>query len=228
MNEDELDQLVRRARPGFQPRAEAKARLHRSLVQKLAVGGTVLASSRTGWASVATKVLLGVGGLSVVATAWILKPAPTARSRNAVTPPDTALGTAPRTVVSGPDLLEQPTAVGTSAPPTPTAVQKTARAATKSDSLLAEESALLLDARSALRAGKPSAALALLLSYESRFERGVLRQEVQGTRILALCDLGRVAEAKRGSKEFMKRWPNSPIAARLSMSCVAGGSGRAE
>lgn len=228
MSEDELDQLVREARPGFQPRAEAKARLHRSLMEKLAVGGAVLASSRTAWASVANKVLLGVGGLSVVATAWMVKPASMARNSDAVAPPETALATAPRTVVSGPDLRAQPTAVGTSEPPTPSAVEKTPRAAAKSSSLLAEESSLLLSARSALREGKPTAALALLSTYESRFERGVLRQEVQGTRILALCDLGRVAEAKRRSDELMKRWPNSPIAARLSMSCVATGSGTAE
>lgn len=224
-DDDQLDRVLRTARAGFEPQVGDKLRLRRSLAQKLAVGGTVVGVSSVAWGAVATKAILVAVALGGSGLVWLNnRPSPgEADARpgllpmiaQPVRPASSAMADAP----TEPPIvaIEELAALAPEGLPGQPAG---ARSAEPRSSLLAKEAALLLEARSALRSGAPETALSLLAGYESRFAGGVLLQEVLGSRILALCDLGRKAEALQAAKRFTSRWPSSPMAARLSTSCV--------
>jgi len=86
---------------------------------------------------------------------------------------------------------------------------------------LSEETALLGEAQAALRQGQGEAALRALDRHSERFRAGALREEEQATRILVLCQLGRVDEARAAAARFLRDAPRSPMAARVRASCAA-------
>ncbi|MBC8072921.1 MAG: hypothetical protein IAG13_31655 [Deltaproteobacteria bacterium] len=67
--------------------------------------------------------------------------------------------------------------------------------AVPSASTLAEEIALLDDARAQLARGRDDAALAVLDRYTARFRDGKLHNEASKVRVRALCSAGREREA---------------------------------
>jgi hypothetical protein len=85
---------------------------------------------------------------------------------------------------------------------------------------LSEEAALLQRAERALAANEPGAALSALAEHERRFPAGVLREERQAAKVLALCELGRVAEARSLARVFLSAAPGSVLVPRLERSCV--------
>lgn len=222
---DELDRVLIAARRGFEPQFEDKLRLRRALAQKLAAGGLVMGLSSSVWGALSSKLLWGAGTLGAAGllalAAGVARDTPSAPTVTARAAPLSVPAQPPKT--SAP-VAERPRVVEpVSRPSTAQSVQTSAPfvgSAEPKNGALAQEAALLLEARSALRRGEPQRAIALLGTYESRFEGGLLRQEVHGTRILALCALGRETEARRAATVFNKRWPSSPMAARLSTSCV--------
>jgi len=84
---------------------------------------------------------------------------------------------------------------------------------------LAEETRLLRDANAATRAGDAARALALLDEHAQRHPGGVLSEERDAERVLALCAAGQVAEAKRAATSFLHARPRSPLAGRVRGSC---------
>jgi hypothetical protein len=86
-------------------------------------------------------------------------------------------------------------------------------------STLAEEVGLLRRARAALNAGDPAAALAHLAEHSRRFPAGVLAEERDAARVLALCHAGRRDEARAQASRFLRERPSSPLAARVRESC---------
>jgi hypothetical protein len=92
-------------------------------------------------------------------------------------------------------------------------VAKNARA-----SHLREESAMILDARSALRAGDPSRALTLLDGARGRFPDGILVQEREALAIEALARSGARALAAKRAESFLRDYPKSPHAADVRSS----------
>jgi len=80
---------------------------------------------------------------------------------------------------------------------------------------LGDELAVVESASRALRSGNPQAALGRLAEYRQRFPRGKLALEAQVLRIEALARAGRTSEAQRLARGFVKRYPNSPVAARI-------------
>lgn len=123
----------------------------------------------------------------------------------AVTEPSTALGTA---------------ASETEAKPSPPAAP--ARAVSKphaSATSLTDHADLLRDARSALTAGDAGKALTLLDQHRE-VGRGPLGPEWAAARVLVLCRLGRVAEAKQLGARFLKAHASSPLAAQVAASCA--------
>lgn len=222
---DELDRVLIAARRGFEPHFEDKLRLRRALAQKLAAGGWVMSLSSGVWGALSSKLLwgavtLGAAGFLAFAAgeARDTSSAPTLAARPAPAPVPAPIARTSAPVAERPGVVEP-----VSRPSTAKPVQATAplpSSAEPKNGALAQETALLLEARSALRRREPQRAIALLGTYESRFQGGLLRPEVHGTRILALCDLGRETEARRAATVFNKRWPSSPMAARLLTSCV--------
>lgn len=86
------------------------------------------------------------------------------------------------------------------------------------DQLEAETEALRA-AQSALRGGNAARALALLDSQQSRYRPGLLQQERAAARVMALCQLGRAAEARAAAERFESNFPRSPLVARVRTSC---------
>jgi RNA polymerase sigma-70 factor (ECF subfamily) len=86
---------------------------------------------------------------------------------------------------------------------------------------LAEETRLLHAAQRELSQKNTSAALALLDEHASRFPGGALAEERTAGRVLALCDLGRTAEARLAADAFVRRSPQSPLVPRLRGSCAS-------
>lgn len=86
---------------------------------------------------------------------------------------------------------------------------------------LAESVRLLSGAQSALLARDPSRALGLLDAHDARFGLdGPMASEAAVQRVLALCQLGRVTEARAVAGSLRERSPDSPLVARLRRSCA--------
>ena len=100
----------------------------------------------------------------------------------------------------------------------PRAVPSTAAAS------LAEETRLLQAAQRELAQKRTAAALALLDEHATKFPRGALAEERAGARVLALCDLGRAAEARSAAEAFVRASPQSPLVPRLRASCAGNES----
>jgi len=60
----------------------------------------------------------------------------------------------------------------------------------------------------------------LLDQHAKQFPRGTLTQERLGSRIFALCALGRVSEARAEARRFEKSAPRSPLLTRIHASCA--------
>jgi len=89
------------------------------------------------------------------------------------------------------------------------------------ESSLAAELAMLQRARRALNADNGRLALGIVQELDERFPKGVLVEERNATRILSLCQLERVAEAKQAARDFLERYPSSVYAERVRQSCAA-------
>jgi len=89
-----------------------------------------------------------------------------------------------------------------------------------SRSTLADETALLRDAQSALQGGDPKASLERLDVHAARFPNGVLREERMAQRVLALCAAGRLDEARAEADRFLSEAPSSIQAERVRGSCA--------
>jgi hypothetical protein len=102
----------------------------------------------------------------------------------------------------------------------PTAVGVAPPSGTTGAASLAEETRLLHAAQRELAQKRTAAALALLDEHAVKFPRGALAQERAGARVLALCDLGRIAEARSAAAAFVRASPHSPLVPRLQASCA--------
>jgi hypothetical protein len=87
---------------------------------------------------------------------------------------------------------------------------------------LERELQLLRSAQRALEAGSPALALTLVDRHAAEFSRGILNQECEVVRILALCASGRVASSREARDRFLKQHPSSPLAERVRTTCGGG------
>jgi hypothetical protein len=133
-------------------------------------------------------------------------------------------------VAAAPVAIPSPSVVEPSPPPTgqvpatnppPSSGARSTAATSRgvSDTLKAEYT-LLRGAEGLRVGGDPSAALANLDEYAARFPRGVLAEEYAAQRVLTLCDLGRVADAKVEGRRFLLEHPHSPLAEHVRESCA--------
>lgn len=84
---------------------------------------------------------------------------------------------------------------------------------------LAAEVALLRRAQGAIRAGDPDGALRHLAAHARRFPSGMMTEEREAARVVALCDAGRNDEARGVARRFLRERPGSPLAARVRAAC---------
>lgn len=87
------------------------------------------------------------------------------------------------------------------------------------DNALLKEISLIKKASRALNQKQPQKTLQILDEYDATFPAGVMREERNGLRVLALCDLGRHAEALKAKRQFLRRSPSSPMASRIQERC---------
>jgi hypothetical protein len=86
-------------------------------------------------------------------------------------------------------------------------------------STLSEEAELIAEAQRALHSDTPERALVPVERHARRFPEGALAQEREAVRVLALCALDRMPEARHAHGAFLARWPASPLAAKLQDEC---------
>jgi hypothetical protein len=88
-------------------------------------------------------------------------------------------------------------------------------------STLEAEAELLRRAGAALNAGDPAQALHLIGQHAASFPNGVLIEEREAERVVVLCALGRVSDARAAGAAFLRDRPRSPMAERVRASCGA-------
>lgn len=148
-----------------------------------------------------------------VALSAPVSPAPSARAAG----PLAASPAEPRLIQDGPSSAAAPGAEdgapsllgGMAASPTEPTTEEARR------SRLREESALLGEARGALRSGNALHALALLDAARTRFPDGVLGQEREALTIEALARSGQTAAASARARAFLVAYPSSAHAERI-------------
>jgi hypothetical protein len=85
---------------------------------------------------------------------------------------------------------------------------------------LARDLDLLHGAQAAWREGDSGRTLSLLDQHAREYPKSSLREERGGLRVLALCELGRKAEARRLADALIRRAPHSPVLATIEQSCA--------
>lgn len=186
------------------------------------VAGAVAAQAAQ--ATLGAKLLLSIVASSVLvaggAVWYTTRALPPAEPRARIEAP---AAVRPDVTQAAPAVLAQPTATdppATSAAPADDATSSSARAASsrRASNLLAETE-LLAAAQRALNGGSPARALELLDRHRTRFHRGALAPERDAARVLALCALGREAQAERERQRFVRNWPDSPLRERIHAGC---------
>jgi hypothetical protein len=86
---------------------------------------------------------------------------------------------------------------------------------------LATETKLLKQARAALAAGDESKCLKLLSQHAKAFPSGVLSEERDALRAVALCNGGRLGEGTKAAAAFARRYPSSPLRNRVTSACTS-------
>lgn len=80
----------------------------------------------------------------------------------------------------------------------------------------------LRQARAAIREGDGKAALGAIDQGLPQGQSSPLEEESTYSRILALCQLGRITEARQQAEGFLTRFPQSPLSARVRNTCGFG------
>lgn len=146
----------------------------------------------------------------------IAAPAPAAATASGAT--EAAFAGRGRLTENAPSGVDGPASAASSV--SSTAASVTSVPPLASSSTLSEEAALLQRAERALSGNEPNAALAALAEHERRFPAGALREERRAAKVLALCTLGRVAEARALARAFVNAAPGSVLVPRLERSCA--------
>ena len=219
----DLERTLLQAARGERPSPELTARMAAGL--GISVGAAVTAAAAPAAAApvVAAKSALGgwvAAGMfaaaavtaGVVGSRWSAAPAPAAVHTKAPAAPAIVPSLAPPadTPVAAPEATARETRIekvrrrpAVAPAPTPAAD-------------LRDQIALLDAARTAVKAGSSERALVLLHRYDASYPGGAFRPEALALRIEALSQDGRRAEAQALAREFLTRYPHSPVADRVA------------
>jgi hypothetical protein len=224
--ESSLDDLIRAQRESggmtAVQRAHNRARLLSGALAgtaasaaSVSVASTIAAATRTSAQSWIGKVSIGLVLAGATGTAYVATRPAAVRAAPAAA--QSALKTAPAPEPATPRASPAP-ATSESTPASPSTRPRAARPALASPSL-AVEVQLMHDVDSALQAGRPELALALLDEHRGG-DGGFMGEERTAARIVTLCQLGRVDAARTEATRFLHDRPRSPLAARVRATCV--------
>ena len=96
---------------------------------------------------------------------------------------------------------------------------KTESSTVDPEGALTAETRLIGNANAALQAGDAARALSLLDEHARRFPGGVLAEERDAERVLALCAAGRTSDARARAERFLRERPRSALAPKVRTSC---------
>jgi len=234
--------IMDNARAALGPTAADRARLRVALASRLAATAAATTSPAAakpllGWLS--SKLMLGVASGFAIAICgsfgyvWLSgtpeREVPTrAGAATASLGAPSPSPSAPLRVSAAP-LEPEPaaSAAGGAAPPAhaalPVPPRGTAKPSPSSNAELGPdvegEIALLAEAQKALAAGQPARALQFLDEHASTYPRGALGPERAVARVIALCNLGSFAAARRDASAFLRNNPASPLSDRIRAAC---------
>jgi hypothetical protein len=100
-----------------------------------------------------------------------------------------------------------------------------AESSTSKPELLRAELALIDAAGRALDSDHPKLALDLAAAHRARFNHGSMSEERAALEIMALCQLGRRAEAAAARAQFEARSPESPLRVQIAVRCKPASEG---
>ena len=223
----ELSALFARADDAYRPTDEELARLDARTLP-LVTGG-LPSPPRRAWRRAAGYGGAGLGVALLAFSVWRFAGA-AHRSEETAAPPSAPIvaaapvargAEAPSTdeglrAVSVDSL---PTVAALRSPPPPVATASSPKESAAPSSL-EEEVRLIRSATDRRHAGDPSGALDLLEEHARRFPAGVLADQRDVERIVALCDESAVAPAEERARAFFATRPNSPLAVRVRASCA--------
>jgi TolA-binding protein len=178
----------------------------------LATGGALAWFSAKTWS---TKLVLMLSaavvlvGIPVGYFAFQSTPALAPALRPAAVPVPSAMPAAAQPVPAEPPMP------AVNAPSATTLPARASVGTGSASSSLRAELAALDAARSTLASGDSVGALAFLDAYFRTFPRGRLHPEAEVLRMDALAKGGRVDDARKYAQEFLRRHPNSVLAARV-------------
>lgn len=229
----EARELIAAGREGELPSPLVRARVQRSVQNKLAAGlgvaamtyaPSVLGAAAKAGALLAVVAAVATGGYYYASTG-------TTQQVNPPEPPRTvgARAPVPHKIVPAPverrpverNEAESDAPKSNGAKP-PSKAKEGAKPSAEVG--LKDEIALLSKASAALNRGQTARARELLEQYDKLGSRHLI-EERSATGVLVLCRSGQVARARVAARRFFKRFPRSPLAARVQASC-AGDSSR--
>jgi hypothetical protein len=92
--------------------------------------------------------------------------------------------------------------------------------AASEENTLGDEARLLSQVFNAMQSGAPDRALLLLDEHAARYPYGTMRAAASTERVVALCSLGRVDEARSEGARFLQTFPTDPLVVRVRSSCA--------
>jgi hypothetical protein len=209
--ERSLLQAARRERPSPELTARMAAGLGISVGAAVTVAAPIAAAAKT-----TTLTAWIPAGVVVVAVA-----AGVIGVRMASAPERSARASKPAAIAVAPRQDDQaPAIVAPSAPSVPDKrvekSHKRAAVAVAPAGDLRDQIALIDAARTAVKAGLTERALVLLHRYDASYPGGAFRPEALALRVEALGQSGRGVEAKALARDFLVRYPQSPLADRVA------------
>ncbi len=230
----DIARLLTETRDAYEPPSSSRARVHWAIEQRLAArekpwflprSRALLAALSLGLVTAgATAAILGSWGATSSGSETsgehgsVVERPEAARSRSSVAPIEPAAPVSSSTDVATrtPSALEpksNPDGQATSArgvgTPRPDARES-----------LRAELDLLRKVNAAQRSGDAATALRLLETFSAERGPGVLVEERDAARIVALCSLGRTDEGRKRLARFETRFPSSPQLARARSLCT--------
>jgi hypothetical protein len=213
---------------------ERRARLKRSVVAGALGASAATATLTTGWLAAAAKVtavLIFVGGATALVAVGTATPGAPPRARPAATATPVQAAPQPRAPRAAADPVPVASQPRLPAPPaTRDALQAGAPAAASSaasqppatsgaSSSLREEALLVREANASLASGDVARSLVLAEEHARRFPNGALLPEGSVVHILALCQAGRLDQARTETDAFLLAHPEGPLSMRVRSSC---------
>ena len=190
-----------------------------------ASAGPLLASTLTSaalFSGAAAKVgaVVVIGALATAGAYVAFRPAHHATAVVAAPKPAVAPLAAPVAAIAPPSAVDsQPTAVeANDLPLLDDAKPNTARMHARTADLEGEMK-LLRQADGALRRGDSAGALAAVNKHAALYPSGVLSQEREGVRAIALCSAGSMSQGQAAARRFLAQAAKSPLSSRIRSAC---------